>query len=162
MQEQTVGIDELPVVLPRRKPPVEADMDITPMIDITFLLLIFFLVASHLDSARRHDLPKARYGVAVPTDSAVIITVAKTPDGQVAYYQGDAKAPQRRFKQTSEPELQAAIEQYVRREFSTHADKQAVILLAERGLTSGQVAVAHRGASAATDKKIHDAVWDAD
>ena len=41
------------------------EMDITPMIDITFLLLIFFLVAARLDEDTPVELPAARHGAAV-------------------------------------------------------------------------------------------------
>ncbi len=52
VQEQYVDvIDDRPLVA--RRPLDDSEMDITPMIDITFLLLIFFLVAARLDETRR-------------------------------------------------------------------------------------------------------------
>ena len=50
-------------------------MDITPMIDITFLLLIFFIVCSTVAQAAGVKLPKAKYGTAVDAGNAYIITV---------------------------------------------------------------------------------------
>jgi biopolymer transport protein ExbD len=51
----------------------EEEMDITPMIDITFLLLIFFVVASKMDPTQTGRIPKAVAGTSVSAkDSAVI------------------------------------------------------------------------------------------
>ena len=50
----------------RRRGSEEPKMDITPMIDVTFLLLIFFIVASRLDTQMVVDLAKAhtlRYSI---------------------------------------------------------------------------------------------------
>lgn len=63
-------------LLRRRKLP-DAEMDITPMIDVTFLLLIFFMVSSTMrpDSSKDIDLPAAKYGVGVPKPNATMIVV---------------------------------------------------------------------------------------
>ncbi|MFM7844919.1 MAG: ExbD/TolR family protein, partial [Planctomycetota bacterium] len=54
----------------------DAEMDIAPMIDCTFLLLIFFIVCSHIGQNASVDLPKAKYGVAVSAKYSVVLTVA--------------------------------------------------------------------------------------
>jgi biopolymer transport protein ExbD len=59
----------------------EADLDITPMIDVTFLLLIFFMVTSTMRPARELDLPPAVYGTGVPDESAAVIVI-KLSEGQ--------------------------------------------------------------------------------
>lgn len=58
----------------------EADLDITPMIDVTFLLLIFFMVSSTMNPARELDLPPADYGTGVP-DAAVAVITINLPEG---------------------------------------------------------------------------------
>lgn len=58
----------------------EADLDITPMIDVTFLLLIFFMVSSTMQSSKDLDLPIAKHGVGVDTKASATITV-KAPEG---------------------------------------------------------------------------------
>jgi biopolymer transport protein ExbD len=58
-------------------------MDITPMIDIVFLLLIFFLVASKMDEAATVKLPSARRGINVPQENAIIVIVKKSGAGGV-------------------------------------------------------------------------------
>ncbi len=65
------------------------EMDITPMIDITFLLLIYFLVAAHLDNKASVELPKARYGATVPVRESVILTVEKGEQGTSRVFRGD-------------------------------------------------------------------------
>jgi len=76
------------VKIKRRKSAAdEAEMDITPMIDITFLLLIFFLVSSKMTTPGDVSLPKARHGVGIGADNAVILTIDAT--GKV--YKGDNK-----------------------------------------------------------------------
>ena len=62
------------VAVQRRGIP-EADLDITPMIDVTFLLLIFFMVSSTMQSEKDVDVPVADHGVGVETRSSGIITV---------------------------------------------------------------------------------------
>lgn len=69
-------LDDQPV-LPRKPLKDSADMDITPMIDIVFLLLIFFLVSSTPDRSTAVELPPARYGTGVSEKNSVVITVAQ-------------------------------------------------------------------------------------
>jgi biopolymer transport protein ExbD len=50
-------------------------MDITPMIDVTFLLLIFFMVTSTMENPEALQIPEARNGMGVNTQEATTITV---------------------------------------------------------------------------------------
>jgi biopolymer transport protein ExbD len=68
----------------RRTRQDKTDMDITPMIDVVFQLLIYFIVASSLDAVTSVDLPKARYGTPVSGTKAVVLVVT-----------GDAGGPSR-------------------------------------------------------------------
>ena len=60
---------------PSRRGVPEADLDITPMIDVTFLLLIFFMVTSTMQNEREVDVPVADHGVGVETRTSGIINV---------------------------------------------------------------------------------------
>ena len=60
--------------LPRRKRD-DDEMDITPMIDITFLLLIFFVVASTMDPTKMGRIPEATNGLAISADQSAVIFV---------------------------------------------------------------------------------------
>ncbi len=76
-------------MLPKR-PREESEMDITPMIDITFLLLIFFLVASKMDDSAKVDLPTARAGSEVNAAEAIdiIVVAGKGDEAEVQNFNG--------------------------------------------------------------------------
>lgn len=89
--------DDVAVVdaLLRRRRRDSLDMDITPMIDIVFLLLIFFLVASIPDMQVEAELPPARHGVGVNPRSAIVFTLAERPGPAGAkVYLSDGKSGQ--------------------------------------------------------------------
>lgn len=66
------SVDDEPMQMSGKKRG-DDEMDITPMIDITFLLLIFFVVASKMDPTQTAQTPRAEAGLAVSAkDSAVI------------------------------------------------------------------------------------------
>lgn len=54
---------------------VEGDLDITPMIDVTFLLLIFFMVSSTMQGKPDLDVPVAEHAMGVDALGAAVITV---------------------------------------------------------------------------------------
>ena len=71
----------------KRRIPITIDM--TPMVDIAFLLLIFFMVASHLTALDRIPvaLPVAdKAKVPEEARDRQLITVVAEPDGGASYY----------------------------------------------------------------------------
>jgi biopolymer transport protein ExbD len=62
----------------RGSPPGE--LDITPMIDVTFLLLIFFMVSSTMQNTPSIDLPPADFAKGVTVSSSAVVTV-RAPSG---------------------------------------------------------------------------------
>lgn len=46
----------------KKKKKEEAELDITPMIDVTFLLLIFFMVTSTMQATPDRDIPASKSG----------------------------------------------------------------------------------------------------
>lgn len=76
LSEVMEGDDDAPMQMPRKKRG-EEEMDITPMIDITFLLLIFFVVASKMDPTQTAQTPYADAGDAVAADDSVIIFIER-------------------------------------------------------------------------------------
>lgn len=58
-----------------KRTPVQGDLDITPMIDVTFLLLIFFMVSSTMQGKPDLDVPVAEHAVGVDALGAGVITV---------------------------------------------------------------------------------------
>lgn len=59
----------------------ETELDITPMIDVTFLLLIFFMVTSTMKGNPDADLPVAKHGKGVDTSAVTTILIRANPDG---------------------------------------------------------------------------------
>lgn len=70
----------------------DADIDITPMIDCVFQLLIFFMVTSTMQSRPDLDVPTANYGIGVETESAMILTVLAGDPPRIV--QGDGDGPE--------------------------------------------------------------------
>lgn len=79
-------------ISPPKKRKEEADLDITPMIDVTFLLLAFFVVVSKMDQNPPIVMPDANNGVEIPPDKAVIILVTdESGSEQSRIYKGNSE-----------------------------------------------------------------------
>jgi biopolymer transport protein ExbD len=120
-----------------RRPMDEIEMDITPMIDITFLLLIFFIVASKLDEGASVQLPKAKHGTSVAMKSSAVITVAQAGD-QALVYCGEGKSDETLIKSTDPDDQEEALVAYLEEQMA--AGKLEVIIMAEKGVRHGDVA----------------------
>ncbi len=57
----------------------EVDIDMTPIIDVTFQLLIFFMFAATLVRSAAIELPPAKHGIGVDVQTATIITIGPPP-----------------------------------------------------------------------------------
>jgi len=144
--------------LRRRRPREEAEMDITPMIDCTFLLLIFFLVTSVMKAQAPLDLPKARHGSVVVERDAVILTIALGADGQPHVYQGHSRDAAQELTGSTSAEQEEAIARYVEREANTTPPKRNVLIRAERGLKQRDVDRVQRAAAQANVDQLYVAV----
>jgi biopolymer transport protein ExbD len=122
-------------VLPRKKRE-DDEMDITPMIDITFLLLIFFIVCSTMDPTKIGGIPEAENGLAISAKNSAVIfiepgsgdsVVLSTPDGTQFSSDEDAQATEIIEYVTSELEK------------SLGASKQQVMLFGDANVKVGQV-----------------------
>jgi biopolymer transport protein ExbD len=121
------------------RPVEDAEMDITPMIDIVFLLLIFFIVAGQLNQPSHLDLPPARHGIGVGVKNAAIITVGLGSGADALIYLGDGKRDDTLIHSTNPDEQQEAILDYLQVEFE-NANKEHVLIKAEKGVRHGEVA----------------------
>ena len=144
-------------VLPKRRlfEARHADLEITPMIDITFLLLIFFLVASHPDSQTAVDLPPARYGQGVSARSSTIITVA-APQGRggAKVYLNDGKIGE---PLPDDPEIRRReIRDYV--DAGLQAGRNDVLIKAERKVLHRQVSEVATAAASVEGVQLYMAV----
>jgi len=69
---------------------VTGEMDITPMIDVVFLLLIFFMVASTMQGTPEIDVPPAEHSLGVEASDSVVVTIfAATARGAERIVLGD-------------------------------------------------------------------------
>lgn len=145
--------DEEPVVLPKRRVSEDVDMDITPMIDITFLLLIFFLVSSRLDVKLPVELPKARHGTAVALRSSIILTLGKGPDGSAIVYFGDGKVDDKKIKASNVAEQEVEIAKFIDQQLKEDAVKESILIKAERGVKHREEARVRQAIG--TVKEVH-------
>ena len=135
----------------------DAEMDITPMIDITFLLLIFFLVASRMSDEAFIKLPTARHGTAVSSDASVIITLAKGTGDNASIYKGDGAYSANQLNSTDLDDQQKELEDYIEQGLTLES-KQQVLIKAEEGVRHRDVARVARAAGEATASVMYLAV----
>ena len=67
----------------------EDEMDITPMIDVVFLLLIFFVVCSTMDPVKIGEIPDADNGVPVSAKESAVIHVKYAGPDKVVILDGN-------------------------------------------------------------------------
>ncbi|HET6426712.1 MAG TPA: biopolymer transporter ExbD [Planctomycetaceae bacterium] len=108
----------------------EAKFDITAMIDLVFMMNIFFLVTTVGAALAEMDLPTARHVVAADLDTAVILSLTHDPNGGGTFlYLGDGEdgepiaVPEDQIKA-----VQAAVEAGVQ------AQKLTVLIKAEKNV----------------------------
>jgi biopolymer transport protein ExbD len=123
--------DEGNVVTPRPAG-MDDELDITPMIDITFLLLIFFLVSSKMTAEQAVDLPKARHGGVVAGKESVILIMKRGSGDQADVQKADGTAFSLDVEQQN-----AEIAEYVQQ--GIDAGKKHVIIKAEGSVRHGEV-----------------------
>jgi biopolymer transport protein ExbD len=133
-----------PLALSRKQHEADGEMDITPMIDIVFLLLIFFLVASKMDPNSAVALPKARHGTAVVEKSSVVILVAEGSGDKalVTRENGDAFSDD---LATQEDEIRDYVEK------ALASGKQYVLIKAERQVKQRHVSQVAKAIGLAPD-----------
>ncbi len=138
----------------RRRVKDTAELDITPMIDITFLLLIFFLVASTPDPSKSVELPPARYGQGVSERNSQVITIAKPDESRPALvYLGD--------RATGEPLPEDPAEQEARIVAAVEAaNKPNVLIKAAKRVLHHEVARVAAAAGRVEGIKLHCAVFE--
>jgi biopolymer transport protein TolR len=133
-----------------KKPLADGEMDITPMIDCVFQLLIFFMVASNMTGQQEANLPFAKHGVGVETNKSVVISVLATPGGGKprVFLDPDLTNP------VEMPVIQAAVRQAI------NEGRPDVVIKAERGLTHGAVQEVARGVNEVEGVRFYVGVKD--
>lgn len=121
--------------LPRRK--IDDDeMDITPMIDITFLLLIFFIVCSTMDPTKIGTIPEADNGLAISAKDSAVIFIDPAGEDKVILTRLDGTE----FSQDEDAQATELIE-YITNEIERPdgKNKQHVMLFGDENVKVGQV-----------------------
>ena len=140
-------------ILPRRRRVDDAEMDVTPMIDVTFLLLIFFIVCAVTDQQSSVTLAKARHGEGVSErDSVVFLIQEGGVDGApVSLEKGNVMLSSDAYEQ--EEEIRQAVLQGQQDEL-----KQHVLIKADRNVACRDVEQVIKGVSKVKGMQIHLAV----
>lgn len=124
--------DDAPVSLPERAP-MDDEMDITPMIDMTFLLLIFFILTSKMTAEQSYEVPPAKHGSSIAAKNCVVLTVLRGSGDAPIVAKGDGSV----F--SDDPEQQAAeIAEYVQIQLES-GGKTDVLVRAEGNVTAKQL-----------------------
>lgn len=124
--------DDAPIVAPER-PPMDDEMDITPMIDMTFLLLIFFILTSKMTAEQSYEVPPAKHGSSIAAKNCVVLTVMRGIGEAPIVAKGDGSL----F--SDDPEQQAAeIAEYVQIQLES-GGKTDVLVRAEGNVTAKQL-----------------------
>jgi biopolymer transport protein ExbD len=139
MNQEFAGDDELQPLL-HSKTYDDSEMDITPMIDITFLLLIFFLVASKMDAAADVRLPPARHGLPVVEKSSAVITLVAGEEGKAIVYKGNGVVEENRVDGSDIEAQEDEIAAYVEEEMAHPENpRENVLIKAEKGILHREV-----------------------
>lgn len=120
----------------RKSRSTDADLDITPMIDVTFLLLIFFMVSSTMRGTPDLPLPPSRSGEGVVMDDAVVLTIL-SDDGSPSIHFGNGPAAPIGDSDSIATYVAEAVA----------AQKTTVVINADRDLPSGFVEDVARAAN---------------
>lgn len=142
--------DDVALPLLRSKSYDDSEMDITPMIDMTFLLLIFFVVTSKMDSGAGVELPQAKYGKAIPSKNAIVLTIAAGEEGKALVYKGNGVAQDKLIPAGNDEAQEAEVADFIEQELAT-GDKQHLLIKAAKGLKHGEVSRIARAATRSED-----------
>jgi biopolymer transport protein ExbD len=144
---------------PRQREIVDAEMDITPMIDCVFLLLIFFIVCSTMDQQSPIDLAKARHGKGVSERDSIIISVgAGGIDASPIYLADDTSGqPLQGSLEEQTEAIRSAVEKEKREE-----GKQDVLIKADRNVAHRDVSQVIKAVSRVEGINLHLAVFESD
>ena len=116
----------------RRNQPDDPHFDITAMVDLVFMMNIYFLVTFILVAGTGVNLPSAVHCSPLDPDTAVVVTLTRSPDGKASnlYLADDTKGQPLR-----EPaEQQAGLERYIQESVARDRNKSALLIKAEKNV----------------------------
>ncbi len=121
--------------MPRKKRD-DDEMDITPMIDITFLLLIFFVVCSKMDPTQMGKIPEAQNGIAISAKESAVVFIEPAGKDKVILKRIDGTE----FSSDEETQTTELIE-YISEELKTTRgeEKNHVMIMGDGEVAVGEV-----------------------
>ena len=117
----------------------DAEMDITPMIDIVFLLLIFFIVASKMEESAKVELPPARAGTEVNAADGLDIIVLKGSGDEAQVLRVDGTEFTNGDLQKQEEEIAEYIEAGLAGTAPFTSPKKYIVVRADGSVREGEV-----------------------
>ena len=133
-------------IRPRRTRTEEADLDITPMIDITFLLLAFFVVVSKMDAQIPVTMPKATSGATIAEENCVVLVVTtETAGGEAKIYKGQTADLSALVSSDSTLDKEAEIGEFVENEISNRPTVEAILIKGDGNVRAGDIEMIKRG-----------------
>jgi biopolymer transport protein ExbD len=137
-------------LLPAKRLEEDAHFDITAMIDLVFMMNIFFMVTAMATALAEINLASAQHCMAADTEGAVIITIMANASEPLVYLGSADGTPLAHDEQ--DKAITAAVEQALA---SGHGN---VIIRAEQEVLHKDVARIARMASESSEVKLHLAV----
>lgn len=140
--------DEAMIQMPKRKRnPDDGELDITPMIDVTFLLLAFFVVVSKMDPQAAVPLPLASQGASIPEKNTVTLVVVLDPDNKdrPMIYKGPTMGEDSLVADGEEDQQKEEIADYVENELSTNPTKEFILIKAGGNCKTRMVELVKQG-----------------
>jgi biopolymer transport protein ExbD len=148
------GYDDLIVRKPSSEPP---EFDITAMVDLVFMMNIYFLVTFVTVALSGIDLPSASHVAPLDAESSVTITVTGGGGEPVVVYLGDSAEGQPiRDVDQQEERIRAAVEQ------GLAEGKHDVLIKAEKKTRLGDMFRISSAASSVEGVKLNVAVMEKD
>lgn len=142
-------------LLPRKTKVEDPSFDITAMIDLVFLMNLYFLVKTLDTTLAEVDLPPAQHAVAADVEGSLTVTVLANADGGALVDLGDGQGP-RALTESSEEEIEAAVQQ------AAQEGRNSVLIKAERDVLHRDVSRVAHAASAVEDVRLNLAVLESD
>jgi biopolymer transport protein ExbD len=147
-QEPVLEAVEEEAAMPASRVRDDSEMDITPMIDMTFLLLIFFVVCSKMDPGSEVTLPPARHGETLSTANAIVFTVSSQGDESVIY-KGEGKVEANALSGATPSEKETQVAAYVEEQLAANPNLTEVLIMAEAAAKHRDVALVMKAAAMA-------------
>lgn len=140
MSQVELTVDEAeevdaPFTMRKKRVLEESEMDMTPMIDMTFQLLIFFLVTFKADPSGGVPLPKAKFGEAIPSKNAILVSLKRGDgDGPPLIYKGKATDEAKLIRGVDAKDEEAQLETYLAEESAKDANKTYIMIVAAKNV----------------------------